>query len=120
MRFRTERYASREYTRTMRNFNDGGDIIVPATTPVEVFYVVRTTAAVRDGRNHYLCSALYETRPQAQSELARLQQDDVAGVYSVWKSETYIEPAEWLHRVVRTDGTMILPRLRGTSRNGDG
>ena len=101
----------------MNGFEGSGeDIVVPATTPVEVFYVVRTTA-VQGERNHYLCSALYETRPQATSELERLQQDDGAGVYSVWKSETYIEPAEWLHRVVRADGTMILPRLRGTSRN---
>ncbi len=97
----------------MKDSIDDQDILVPASTPVEVFYVVRTTA-VRGERNHYLCSALYETQPQAHAELARLQQEDAASEYSVWKSETYIEPAEWLHRVVRADGTMILPRLRGT------
>lgn len=103
----------------MNDVDDSGDIIVPATTPLEVFYVVRTTA-VRGERSHYLCSSLYQTRPQALTERDRLQQENAADVYSVWKSETYIEPAEWLHRVVRTDGTIILPRLRGTSRNVDG
>jgi hypothetical protein len=102
----------------MKHSTDSKDDSVPSPTPVEVFYVIRTTAA-RGERNHCLCSSLYETRPQAQSELARLQQEDTAGDYSVWKSETYIEPAEWLHRVVRSDGTLIMPRLRGTSRNVD-
>jgi hypothetical protein len=31
----------------------------------------------------------------------------------------YIEPAEWLHRVVRLDGTLILPRLRGVEELAD-
>jgi hypothetical protein len=84
-------------------------------TPVEVFYVVRTTAAQGE-RNHCLSSILYETRSQAQNELARRQRDDATGSYSIWSSQTYIEPAEWLHRVVRADGTMILPRLHGTTR----
>jgi hypothetical protein len=89
---------------------------VSIESPVEIFYVVRTTGAEGE-RNHSLCSPLYETRLQAQKELARLQREDAAGGYSIWKSETFIEPAEWMHRVVRADGTMILPRLHGTSRD---
>jgi hypothetical protein len=89
---------------------------MPTEPPVEIFYVVRTRATEGE-RSHSLCSALYESRPQAQRELVRLQREDAAGDYSVWKSETYIEPAEWMHRVIRTDGTMILPRLRGATRN---
>jgi len=102
----------------VKTSDDDSEFPVSAATPVEVFYVVRTTA-VRGERNHSLCSALYETRPQAVDELSRLQQEDATGEFSVWKSETYIEPAEWLHRVVRSDGTMILPRLRATTRNID-
>ena len=88
---------------------------MPTEPSVEIFYVVRTTAAQGE-RNHCLRSTLYETRQRAEGELARLQQEDATGSYSVWSSETYIQPTEWLHRVVRADGTMILSRLRGTSR----
>jgi hypothetical protein len=88
---------------------------MPNQTPVEVFYVVRTTEAEGE-LNHCLSSALYETRLQAQGELSRRQREDATGSYSVWSSQTYIEPAEWLHRVVRADGTMIIPRLHGTTR----
>ena len=84
-------------------------------TPVEVFYVVQSMGVVGE-RNHHLRSDLYETRPQAETELARLQHTDSASSYSVWKSDTYIEPAEWLHRVVRSDGTLILPRLHGREK----
>lgn len=80
-------------------------------SPHEVFYVVES----RDGageRNHRLHSDLYETRSQAEAELPRLSSDeDGRAHYSVWKSVTYVEPAEWRHRVVRSDGTLILPRL---------
>jgi hypothetical protein len=88
----------------------------PVAAPTAVFYVVESTAVLGE-RDHRLCSALYETRPQAQTELARLQGTDADGSFSIWKSETYIEPAEWLHRVVRSDGTLILPRLHGVERN---
>jgi hypothetical protein len=88
---------------------------MPNAAPVEVFYVVRTTAAEGE-RNHCLSSALYETRLQAQSELDRRQGEDGSASYSVWSSQTYVEPAEWRHRVVRADGTMIVPRLHGTTR----
>jgi hypothetical protein len=59
---------------------------------------------------------LYETRSEADAELARLQREDRNGAYSVWKSATYVEPAEWLHRVVRSDRTLILTRLNGTEK----
>jgi hypothetical protein len=62
---------------------------------------------------------LYETRPQADVELAGLRHTDSGGTYGVWKSVTYIEPAEWLHRVVRSDGSLILPRLRGVEKLTD-
>lgn len=79
-------------------------------SPHEVFYIVQSTGVVGE-RNHRLRSDLYETRPQAEVELSRLRQTDAAASYSVWKSATYVEPAEWRHRVVRSDGTLILPRL---------
>jgi hypothetical protein len=85
---------------------------------VEVFYVVQSTGLLGE-RHHRLRSDLYETRPQADVELAGLRQADSAGTYSVWKSVTYIEPAEWLHRVVRSDGSLILPRLRGVEKLTD-
>ena len=87
-------------------------------TPTEVFYVVQSTGSLGE-RNHCLRSALYETRPQAETELVRLRDAESAGQYGVWKSVTYIEPAEWRHRVVRSDGTLILPRLRGVEKCTD-
>jgi hypothetical protein len=89
-----------------------------AAPPVEVFYVVQSHGV--DGeRSHCLRSALYEARPQAETELARLRNEDGGGSYAIWKSATYIEPAEWLHRVVRSDGTCILPRLHGVEKFPD-
>lgn len=87
-------------------------------TPVEVFYVVQSMGIVGE-RNHRLRSDLYETRPQAEVELALLRHADSGGSYSVWKSATYIEPAEWRHRVVRSDGTLILPKLHGLEKLRD-
>jgi hypothetical protein len=86
--------------------------------PVEVFYVVQSSG-VGGERSHCLRSALYETRQQAETELARLRNEDAGGRYAIWKSATYIEPAEWLHRVVRSDGTFILPRLHGVEKLAD-
>ena|SRR5688572_14129927 len=83
--------------------------------PVEVFYVVQSNGALGE-RDHHLRSGLYETRLQADSELSRLRAANSGESYGVWKSATYIEPAEWLHRVVRSDGTLILPRLRGVEK----
>jgi len=90
----------------------------PAASPEEVFYVVHSTGILGE-RDHRLCSDLYETRLQADAELARARHADSAGSYGVWKSVTYIEPAEWLHRVVRADGTLILPRLYGLDKLPD-
>jgi hypothetical protein len=83
--------------------------------PVAVFYVVQSSGVVGE-RAHRLCSDLYETRLQAEAELARRRDSDPGSGYGVWKSVTYVEPAEWLHRVVRTDGTLILPRLHGVEK----
>jgi hypothetical protein len=91
---------------------------VPDTPPVDVFYVVRS-AELSGDRAHRLCSPLYETRPPADTELVRLRREDRSGAYSVWKSATYVEPAEWLHRVVRLDGTLILRRLCGAEELAD-
>jgi hypothetical protein len=30
-----------------------------------------------------------------------------SGIYSVWRSTTYVEPAEWLYDVVIADGSII-------------
>jgi hypothetical protein len=91
---------------------------ISVTSPLEIFYVVQSTGVVGE-RNHRLRSDLYETRPQAAEELVRLRHADSGGSYSVWKSATYIEPAEWRHRVVRSDGTLILPRLHGLEKLTD-
>jgi hypothetical protein len=94
------------------------NVAATAAPPLDVFYVVQSSG--RGGeRDHRLRSALYETRPQADTELVRLRREDSHSIYSVWKSATYIEPAEWLHRLVRSDGTLILPRLRGVEKLTD-
>jgi hypothetical protein len=76
-------------------------------TPGDVFYVVRTTGTP-GRREHRLASILYEARPHADAELARLSAA-LPGDYSVWKSTTYIEPARWGHSVMRSDGTVAPP-----------
>jgi hypothetical protein len=88
---------------------------IRSPAPTEVFYVVQSTGELGE-RSHRLSSALYETRPQAETELDRLRATQPDGNYGVWKSATYIEPAEWLHRVVRSDGSLILPRLNGAEK----
>jgi hypothetical protein len=82
---------------------------------MDVFYVVQSTGVVGE-RSNCLRSALFESRSQADTELNRLRIEDSAGSYEIWKSTTYIEPAEWLHRVVRSDGTFIIPRLHGVEK----
>jgi hypothetical protein len=83
-----------------------------------LYYIVQSTGTVGE-RSHHLRSDLYETRPQAETELAQLRHADSGGSYSVWKSMAYVEPAEWLHRVVRADGTLILPRLHSLEKLTD-
>ena len=87
----------------------------PTASPVDVFYVVQSTGDLGE-RAHCLRSDLYETRPQAETKLAHLRGENPGRSYGVWKSATYVEPAEWRHRVVRSDGTLILPRLRGVEK----
>jgi hypothetical protein len=101
-----------------RRSEDWMNFSATAMAPAEVFYVVQSTGIVGE-RNHRLSSDLYETRPQAEAELAQRRHADSSGSYSVWKSATYVEPAEWLHRVVRSDGTLILPRLHGVEKLTD-
>ena len=85
------------------------------SAPLDVFYVVQTTAGLIGQRHHLVCPPLYETRPQAQIELMLLQTaSSGGGTYSIWKATTYVEPAEWLYDVVVADGSVI--RLRGATR----
>jgi len=86
--------------------------------PVEIFYVVSSQDGLGE-RTQRLCSALYENLALADVELARLHEADPDVNYSVWKSKTCIEPGEWLHRVVRADGSLIMPRLRGVEKLGE-
>jgi len=95
--------------------SEGWKSAAPVASPAEVFYVVQSTGKLGQ-RDHRLRSDLYETRPQADAELTRLRHADSAGSYDVWKSVTYIEPAEWQHRVLRSDGTLILARLHGLDK----
>jgi hypothetical protein len=82
-------------------------------TPAEVFYVVQSTGA-RGRREHRLASVLYEMRPHAHTELARLSAAH-PGDYAVWKSATYLEPPRWGYAVMRADGAVVPPgAVRGT------
>jgi hypothetical protein len=79
--------------------------------PTEVFYVVQSTGA-RGRREHRLASVLYEMRPHAHTELARLSAAH-SGDFAVWKSATYIEPPQWGYAVMRADGTVVPPGAVG-------
>ena len=82
------------------------------TAPLEVYYIVQTTAGVIGKRQHRVHPPLYEVRSRAQVELMHLQAAcPDSGTYSIWKATTYVEPAEWLYDVVVADGSLI--RLRG-------
>lgn len=90
---------------------------LPASTdgrpaaPLEIYYVVQTTAGVVGKRHHRVHPPLYETRYQAQIELMHLEgASSGSGTFSIWKATTYVEPAEWLYDVVVADGSVI--RLR--------
>jgi hypothetical protein len=74
--------------------------------PSEVFYVVETWSSARK-REHQTCSVLYETRPQAEAERARLTQANPGRIYNVWKHTTHIEPPLWLMDVVMADGSVL-------------
>jgi hypothetical protein len=76
-------------------------------TPADVFYVVQSTGTT-GRREHRLASGLYEMRPHAHTELARLSAAR-PGDYAIWKGTTYIEPPQWGHAVMRADGTVVPP-----------
>jgi hypothetical protein len=74
--------------------------------PADVYYVVQSSGKV-GRRDHQMVSALYETRPQADAELARLRGEKKGVVLSVWMRTTHVEPAQWLSDVIMADGTII-------------
>lgn len=74
--------------------------------PCEVFYVVETSISSRK-HEHRTCSVLYETRPQAEAQRARLTEANPGKIYNVWKHTTHIEPAVWLLDVVMADGSIL-------------
>ena len=80
----------------------------PPSAPLEVFYVVQTSAGAVGKRHHRVCPPLYETRHQAQVQLVHSQTaSSGTGTYSIWKATTYVEPAEWLYDVVVVNGSVI-------------
>jgi len=65
------------------------------TAPLEVYYVVQTTAGVIGKRQHRMPPSLFDMRNQAQIELLYLQEAcPGSGTYGIWKSTTYAELAE--------------------------
>ena len=87
-------------------------------TPGDVFYVVRSTG-LPGNQQHRVSSVLYETRPQAEAELARLRAGWPATHYSVWRGTSYVEPHLWMYPVVLADGVVVSPGGRAvTSRPG--
>ena len=74
--------------------------------PPDVYYVVHSSGTV-GRRDHEVVSPLYETRGQADAELARLRAGKTKGVLSVWMRTAQEEPAQWLSDVVMADGTVI-------------
>jgi hypothetical protein len=77
-----------------------------AGTPAEVFYVVQSVGLIGD-RQHHVSSVLYETRRQAETELARLRSNEPDSTYSVWQSISYTEPHQWVGPVVLANGTVV-------------
>lgn len=74
--------------------------------PPDVYYVVQSSGTVRR-RDHEVISPLYETRRQADAELARLRTGKTKGVLSVWMRTAQEEPPQWLSDVIMADGTVI-------------
>ena len=89
--------------------------------PLEIYYVVQTTAGVVGKRQHRVRPPLYETRYQAQIELMHLEAASCgSGTFSIWKATTYIEPAEWLYDVVVADGSVIRLGDHNVRRSANG
>src|SRR6185312_1632262 len=81
------------------------------TAPIEVFYVVQTSTGIIGERHHRVCSPLYETRRQAQTELNHVRtRNSGEETYSIWSAAAYLEPARWRYEVVMADGTVIGPQ----------
>ena len=76
------------------------------TAPNEVYYVVRS-AGIVGRRDHEVVSPLYETRWQADKELARLRTGKKHGVLSVRTRTSATVPPEWLSDVILCDGTIV-------------
>lgn len=76
------------------------------TAPPDVYYVVESSGKV-GRRDHHVISPLYETRVQADEELARLTAEKKKGVLSVWMRTTYREPPQWQSDVIMADGTVV-------------
>jgi hypothetical protein len=74
--------------------------------PSDVYYVVQSSG-IAGRRDHEVISPLYETRPQADAELARLRSVKKRGVLTVWMRTTQEEPPQWLSDVVMADGSVI-------------
>ena len=72
--------------------------------PADMYYVVQSSGVV-GRRDHSVISPLYETRWQADAELARLRSGKTRGLLSVWMRTA--EPPQWLTDVLMTDGTVI-------------
>ena len=77
-----------------------------SAAPADVYYVVRSSG-ITGKRDHQVISPLYETRPQAEAELARLRNVKKRGVLSVWMRTAQEEPPQWLSDVIMADGTVI-------------
>jgi len=89
------------------------------TAPLEVYYVVQTTAGVIGQRHHRVHPPLHKPRRQAQIELLHLQAACSGGTYSIWKTTAYVELNEWLCDVVVADGAVIRLRDRDLQRSAN-
>jgi len=76
------------------------------SAPPDVYYVVESSGRIGK-RDHHVISPLYETRSQADGELARLSAGKKHGVLSVWMRTSYREPPQWVSDVVMADGTIV-------------
>jgi hypothetical protein len=74
--------------------------------PPDVYYVVQSTGTA-GRRDHEVVSPLYETRWQADAELARLRAGKMKGALSVWMRTAQKEPPQWLSDVVLADGRVL-------------
>jgi hypothetical protein len=76
------------------------------SAPADVYYVVEFPRAMGQ-RDLQMSSLLFETRPQAEREMARMRKANRAGVFGVRTYTTPTKPVQWLSDVVMADGTII-------------